>query len=149
MSTKDYRVLSDLSEIDRYDTLAVDTEGDSPHHSAANMSGISFSGEPFRALWLPIDRLDARRLTELLRRKRLVFHNAKYDLTVLERHGVDLIGCDVFDTMLAAHLLNENRPKGLKSLACDILGETNVVEFKDLTNQLNLFGKTPTLLEYA
>lgn len=54
-----------------------------------------------------------------LARKR-VAHNGKFDLRWLNQFGVDI---DLtFDTMIAAHLLNENRPKALESLAQTILG---------------------------
>ena len=52
--------------------------------------------------------------------KKRVGHNGKFDLRWLNQFGVDI---DLtFDTMLAAHLLNENRPKGLKPLAQTLLG---------------------------
>jgi DNA polymerase-1 len=143
-----YGELSDPSELGGYATLAVDTETDSTNAHTARLVGVSFCGEPGRAFWLPADRYDARSLGRALGGKRLVFHHAKYDLTVLERHGLPLAGEDVFDTMLAAHLLDENRPKGLKRLARDLLGE-DPVEYADLSDQLSLFEATPELAEYA
>ncbi len=53
---------------------------------------------------------------------RLVGHNIKYDLQWLASRGVDLTDDAWFDTMLAAHLLDENRSKGLKPLARAYLG---------------------------
>jgi len=105
-----YGELSDLTPLHGYRTLAVDTETDSTNAHSARLGGISFWGEPGRAFWLPRDRVDGAALARVLDGKRLVFHHAKYDLTVLERHGIDLGAQDVFDTMLAAHLLDENRP---------------------------------------
>lgn len=56
----------------------------------------------------------------LLKPKKRVAHNGKFDLRWLRQFGV---GMDLtFDTMLAAHLLDENRPKGIKPLARTILG---------------------------
>lgn len=52
--------------------------------------------------------------------KKRVAHNGKFDLRWMQQFGVDI---DLtFDTMLAAHLLDENRPKGLKPLAQSMLG---------------------------
>lgn len=52
--------------------------------------------------------------------KKRIAHNGKFDLRWLTQFGC---GFDLtFDTMLAAHLLNENRPKGLKPLARSLLG---------------------------
>ena len=103
MAEKDYRVLSDLSQIASYSALAVDTEGDSLNKMRARLSGISFCGEPRRAFWLPAEMIDAPKLQQMLRQKRLAFHHAKFDLTILERHGINLEGAEIFDTLLAAH----------------------------------------------
>ncbi|MBM3216112.1 hypothetical protein FJZ36_14490 [Candidatus Poribacteria bacterium] len=145
----DYRTLEDLSPLAAYHALAVDTETDGLSTLTAQLVGVSFCGEPHRAFWLPADRLDPAALSSLFRGKTLVLHNAKFDLNVLERHGVDVSASYVFDTMLAAHLLDENRPKGLKWLAKELLGEENVTEYDELTPQLSLFGHTASLADYA
>jgi len=49
-----------------------------------------------------------------------VAHNGKFDCRWLRHFGVDRTV--TFDTMFAAHLLDENRPKGLKPLAQQLLG---------------------------
>jgi DNA polymerase I len=144
----EYGELPDTSVLDAYTTLAVDTETDSTNAHTASLVGASFCGEPGKAWWLPVDRFDPPSLATALRGKLLLFHHAKYDLTVLERHGLALGDADIFDTMLAAHLLDENRPKGLKRLARDLLG-ADPVEYSDLTDQLSLFAETPELAEYA
>lgn len=46
----------------------------------------------------------------------MVFHNAKFDLHFLHANGLFVQG-RLFDTLLAAQLLDENRPNGLKDLA--------------------------------
>lgn len=53
-------------------------------------------------------------------RKKVVAHNGKFDGRWLHQFGVPIQL--TFDTMLAAHLLNENGPKGLKPLAQSLLG---------------------------
>ncbi len=59
-----------------------------------------------------------------------VAHNSKYDLTVLDRHGVQLKGLS-FDTMLAEWLADpSSRNLGLKNLAWVRLG----VEMKPITD---------------
>lgn len=52
----------------------------------------------------------------------MVAHNAKFDMHFLHRHGVYVQG-RLADTLLAAQLLDENRPNGLKDLAEALLGE--------------------------
>ncbi len=54
-------------------------------------------------------------------RTKRVAHNGKFDCRWLRQFGWSTID-QTFDTMLAAHLLDENRPKGLKPLARQLLG---------------------------
>lgn len=49
-----------------------------------------------------------------------VAHNGKFDLRWMRHFGFKRVL--TFDTMLAAHTLDENRPKGLKPLAQQLLG---------------------------
>lgn len=56
----------------------------------------------------------------LMYAKRRIAHNAKFDDRWFHRYGIS-INAD-FDTMIAAHLLDENRLKGLKVLAPMLLG---------------------------
>lgn len=53
-------------------------------------------------------------------RKSIIAHNGKFDGRWMSQFGSPLRL--TFDTMLAAHILNENRPKGLKPLAQALLG---------------------------
>ena len=55
-----------------------------------------------------------------LRLPKGVFHNAHFDLKWLHHYGAD-VAC-VWDTMLMAHLLDENRKIGLKDLGQRLLG---------------------------
>lgn len=69
------------------------------------------------------DALDwLRPIVKVMRKVRIrIAHNAKFDCRWLV-HFIDG-GCPAnWDTMLAAHLLNENRSKGLKNLAQSVLG---------------------------
>lgn len=66
-----------------------------------------------------------------------IFHNAKFDIKMLAKVGITVKGI-FYDTMIAAHLLDENRTsQGLKPLARELLNEeTNEEEvlnawFKD------------------
>lgn len=75
---------------------------------------------PWRFRWKIILRI----LLEHLRKVRYrIGHNAKFDCRWLKKFDPKQIGLThTFDTMLAAHLLNENRAKGLKPLARFLLG---------------------------
>jgi DNA polymerase-1 len=85
-----------------------------------------------------------RWLFQPLRRvKKVVAHNGKFDLRWLHQFGcpVDL----TFDTMLAAHMLNENRPKGLGPLAQSVLGVANwKIDTKNLMEE-----PLPRVLKYC
>lgn len=74
---------------------------------------------------LPEDTEEVR--TRIAQADELVFHNAKFDLQKLALVGLinvdDLDPLRVFDTECFAHLLDENRRKGLKFLARELLGE--------------------------
>lgn len=72
---------------------------------------------PFRKKWRAVISWLRK---YMVKPKKRVAHNGKFDLRWLTEFGC---GFNLtFDTMLAAHLLNENRPKGLKPLARTLLG---------------------------
>ncbi|MGC8928211.1 MAG: DNA polymerase I [Myxococcota bacterium] len=133
---KDYRtVLSEedlkkvLSEIDSTDFLAIDTETDSVNPLMAKIVGISICIEEGVAYYIPIGhrylgapkQLDANfvrdRLAPLLKRKRLLGQNIKYDLLVLWSNGYGRLDA-ADDTMISAYLLDpEAESHSLKTIA--------------------------------
>lgn len=67
--------------------------------------------------------------------KKLVGHNLKYDVRwVHSMTGIDLNEWQWFDTMLAAHLLDENAPKDLGSCGEQYLGVETWKKTVDLNN---------------
>jgi uracil-DNA glycosylase family 4 len=90
----------------------------------------AFSWEPGVAYTLALEHPEAqwdiplelvyRALNVALDGKKLVGHNVKFDLLWLRSKGV--AGKAHFDTLLAAHLLDENRSNSLKPLARTFLG---------------------------
>lgn len=75
----------------------------------------------------------------------LIFHNAKFDITILEKEGFDVSNLNFHDTMIMSWLLNENRHSfGLKSLAQSVLKvkKEKIVEFRSVK-------KRPVLDEYG
>lgn len=73
---------------------------------------------PWRRVWV---RLLQRLVPLIARIKKRTAHNGKYDDKWLWKFSGHEIH-QTFDTMIAAHLLDENRPKGLKPLGQSILG---------------------------
>lgn len=85
----------------------------------------------WRSRWEQILQLIAPLLIKI---KHRIAHNGKFDCRWLHRFLVPLY--QSFDTMLAAHLLDENRPKGLKPLARQLLGvEPWAIDTKDLLTE--------------
>lgn len=72
---------------------------------------------PYRTKWRSLLRNLAPHLERIPKQ---VAHNGKFDARWLRHFGVQMRV--TFDTMLAAHLLDENRQKGLKPLARVLLG---------------------------
>jgi DNA polymerase-1 len=100
-------------------------------HPDSRIVSISFSWEVGQACVVPLHHVskpwkdpDAvlRRLKPGLERTdcKYVAHNGKFDCRWLASRGIFVP--QTFDTMLAAHMLEENRAKGLKPLAQTLLG---------------------------
>ena len=71
----------------------------------------------WRKQWRSVLKIVGKHMSQ---RKRIA-HNGKFDCRWLRQFGWPAIDV-TFDTMLAAHCLDENRPKGLKPLAQSLLG---------------------------
>ena len=83
-------------------------------------------------------------LREVLSESTIAFHNAIFDMKVLYKLGWHTEENELFDTMVADHLVDENRSHKLKDLAQNILG-------KDVTKWTDLKAAphTPAFIEYA
>lgn len=81
--------------------------------------------------------------------KTIVMHNAKFDLTVLERAGIKVRG-NIQDTMLMSHLIDEHPPHGLKELGALRLGRAEAPEIakmlKNLTKDVGYEGVHPAAM---
>lgn len=77
-----------------------------------------------KLLWLEIQKIFYSVST-------LIAHNVKFDLKVLRSKGIEPT-CNLYDTMVAAHLLNENKPCNLKSLMERKLQWKNVKKWKEI-----------------
>ncbi len=112
--------------------IAVDTETTDLDNKVAKLVGLCLSIEAHAGYYVPVGHVEGRNLAlEAVRNslapifadasKLLLFHNAKYDLPILRRHG--LLAPDfgkagtLADTMVAAHLSNP----GERNLSLDDL----------------------------
>ncbi|PIQ63619.1 MAG: DNA polymerase I [Bacteroidetes bacterium CG12_big_fil_rev_8_21_14_0_65_60_17] len=121
--------LTDLvKELVRADEWAMDTETTSTDPVLASLVGLSFSTEERAAWYIPTpmpDGTPTETILEALRpaweaRSIKVGQNIKYDLVVLERHGVHVRG-PFFDTMVAHYLCAPEEPHGMDHLAQTLL----------------------------
>ena len=89
--------------------------GDTPH---VYVIPLGHPGSPFIRRWRDILVAIGR---YLVRVPKLIAHNAKFDTRWLRHFGMPTL-TPTFDTIIAASLLDENRRKGLKPLAQQLLG---------------------------
>ncbi|MHC4562483.1 MAG: DNA polymerase I [Planctomycetota bacterium] len=114
--------------------LAVDTETTGTQPMWAELVGISLACEPGKAVYIPVKGpLGATTLDVDIVRKHLggvladagvqkIGHNFKYDSIILTNAGFEIAG-DIFDTMVAAHVLDSSRMTyKLDALAAELLG---------------------------
>lgn len=84
-----------------------------------------------------------------LKHKNLIMHNAIFDCMMAESFfKVRLIGSLHTDTMILAHLLNENRRVGLKDLASTMFGEDSTQEQKEMKESVLKNGGKLTKASY-
>jgi DNA polymerase-1 len=119
-----------VEELSRPPAFALDTETTSTDAMAADLVGIAVAIQEGQAYYIPVKHVQGAGsqlpLDYVLDKLRPVLedasvakyaHNAKYDLTVLARHGIDVKGL-AFDTMVAEWLIDPaSRNLGLKNLA--------------------------------
>lgn len=127
-----------IYDLQQYDILAVDTETDGLHNSRQPV-GISLSGDETVGYYIPLQLWSAAGLTspwkpeaiayikeqirDLLLSKKLVLHNAIFDVKVFENWaGFNILPNIHCDTQLLAHTVyNEEGPLGLKKLAAELI----------------------------
>lgn len=117
--------------------LVFDFETDSAQEKLAQVWGLGLLADEKEAFYLPFrgpDKsylhseedeaaiLDA--LHKLFNSKKLIGHNSLYDFLVMENNwGVDLSDRLYADTILMKHMVDEERPFGLKDVAVKYLGD--------------------------
>ncbi len=115
-----------LEYLSKFDTIAVDTEGTSLYPRNGHTIGISLSATLETGRYIDADIVIDEvydKMQELFLTKQVVFHNAKYDLSMLIYHFHFKFHTDYLhplcyhDTMLMHYALDENNGHGLKELA--------------------------------
>ena len=125
--------------------VAIDTETNitEQYHNRYCMGvAVTVDGESFylpvaHDSWMEKDNPNVSLPSDLLRDRGVpyVFHNAKFDLHVLEKAGIEVpTNLNFYDTMLMSHLINEEEfDFSLQSMARKYLGESKE---KDLARVL-------------
>ena len=67
---------------------------------------------------------------------RIIGHNLKFDMHTMSRVGITIRTKDVFDTMIASWLCDENSPNGLKENSKEFLG-IDQTHFKEVTENIS------------
>jgi len=116
-----------ISKLAKKQVWSFDTETTSTDPQDAELLGISFSCTEGEAWYVVVSEFEQEKLKEALNRlfhdeeSRKVAHHFKYDYRVLSRYGLRISG-PVFDTMLAAYLLDAGQKMDMDSLARGYLG---------------------------
>ncbi len=128
--------------------FAFDSETDSLDPMMANLVGLSFATEPGRAVYIPLAhdypgvpaQLDRQAVLDALRpvfadpARRKLGQHGKYDLHVLRRHGVDVLGY-ADDTMLESFVYNATGSRhDMDSLAKRYLGY-DTIKYADVAGK--------------
>lgn len=127
------------------DTMAADTETngldirDGRGFCTGISAAVKYGGEYYSS-YFPVAHFEGNvedSVKEMLfnvisTRERVIFHNAKFDIVSMKTAGYTKEYIRYYCTMLMAHMLNENVPKGLDWLARHELGEAGKVK-KDYT----------------
>lgn len=99
---------------------------------------------------IPLETVDtAADVMKALLGKDIIGHNILFDRNmILSNYGVDLIDSIFMDTMLAAHLTDENRRVGLKELGAHYLGASAKAEQAAMHASIKANGGVLTKAKY-
>ncbi|MBI5638978.1 MAG: DNA polymerase I [Nitrospirae bacterium] len=138
------------------DEIAFDTEATGRDPLLSSLVGIALCREKESAFYIPVghsgdivssqmDKRDAFRiLAPVLEDEKIakIGHNLKYDLTLLDQDAVKVSGV-LFDTMIAAYLLNPNKANhSLDEVAFEYLGKKKKA-FMEILKKRQTFADVP------
>lgn len=160
--TTNEQVLAALGTLREQEYVALDTETTGLERSD-EIIGYSFCASDTDAYYVILSEWDTH-LSQLVRhethstvkeamralqKKKLVLHNAVFDCAMIESNfKVSLIDSVHTCTMTLAHLLDENRPIGLKPLTAKLFGEKSVQEAVEMKASVVANGGIVTKADY-
>ncbi len=151
--------------LETYQLAAYDTEttGTESHDKIIGYSICGSAEEAFYVILYAWDAINKvlnpvgtpeyqKRAIDVIRRlttKHLLMHNAPFDCKMTNSNfKVELIDSLHTDTMILAHVVDENRPVGLKELAKQYLGETATQEQAEMRKSIIDNGGNVTKASY-
>jgi DNA polymerase-1 len=131
------------------DKVCLDIETDGFDAYSDNIIGISLAGSTEKAIYIPFrhaylglspdDQMNFADFAEIVGdnfKKRLVIgHNLKFDLAFLQEAGIKC-GENIFDTLIAAYVIDPTRSNALKSLGKEVFN-FEVTEYKEVAGNKN------------
>jgi DNA polymerase-1 len=136
--------------------FALDTEATGRDPWAEDLVGIALCHEPRKTYYVPVahrnenagDQMSREEALDILgpffadSGKAKIGHNLKYDISLLQKYGIRFSG-SLFDTMIAAYLLNPNKTKyGLDEVAFEYLGRRKK-SFVEVLKKRRTFADVP------
>lgn len=161
ISKRDYELILTMEDLEKWVTrlkgskgFSLDTETTSVNTMQARLVGLSFS-DGKASCYIPVShvyqgcpsQLDwdevSQKLKPILEDPALPKYgqNAKYDLEVLSRHGIQVQGLSA-DTLVASYLINSEGAHNLEYLAKHYLNE-DCIAFKDIVPKGQTFDSVP------
>jgi ribonuclease D len=131
--------------LEKFDPVAVDTEGDSLHCYFEKLCLIQISLPEQDVLIDPLEALDFTRFNAILAQRQIILHGCDFDLRMLRR-GAKFAAGKVFDTYLAARLV------GIKEVGlASLVKEYFEIELPKSSQKANWARRplTPAMIEYA
>lgn len=106
-----------LDKFDSADVLAVDFETSVGDETVGAMELFSVAGKvKGKTISGAYNATEWESFWSKNNTKKIIFHNAKFDLAVMRNSGINVHEVDFEDTLIMAHLIDELRRKGLKDL---------------------------------
>lgn len=158
--------IDDLKELEMYlkdfEYVAIDTET-TGLTSRDQIIGLSVCTEEEKSYYIITHKWDTKtqqlniapcwlRIKEFVKTlegKQLIAHNAVFDCMMIEsNYSIKLIPYIHTDTLILAHLLDENRRVGLKELASHYFGEDSIIEQKEMEASVTKNGGQLTKASY-
>lgn len=162
-------LISSMSELEKFfdstaDTAEVclDIETDGLDPILNQIVGVSFAFDESKSVYVPLrhsylgidpsDQADCSKffafIAERLKNRLIIGHNLKFDLAFLETEGI-IPGENIFDTLIAAYVIDPTRSNGLKALGANLLG-VDTVDFNHVAGK-NSFAQVDlaSAKEYA